>query len=71
MILEKEFTTNIIEFDSAHKALSWFMFLDENNDNIPDIILLDLKMPQMDGWMFLEAFKNVRHQLKIKLQSIC
>jgi len=27
-------------------------------ENLPDVILLDLSMPVMDGFGFLEAFKN-------------
>lgn len=43
-------------FDSGKKALAYFENLDEQD--YPDIILLDLYMPQMDGWQFLDAYQE-------------
>lgn len=31
--------------------------------NLPDVLLLDLNMPIMNGWKFLESFTNVEPQL--------
>jgi len=31
--------------------------------NLPDIILLDLQMPEFDGWDFLEAFSRIYSSL--------
>ena len=30
---------------------------------IPDIILLDINMPMMDGWMFMEEFARLKDQI--------
>ena len=43
----------IIEFTSGKAALD---FLNGNN---PDIILLDINMPLMDGWVFLEEYNKL------------
>lgn len=32
-----------------------------NNDKIPDVILLDLNMPYMDGWEFLDRLSDIRY----------
>ena len=41
-------------------------FLNENSntpEQLPDIILLDLSMPVMDGWQFLEAYINIKPRI--------
>lgn len=32
--------------------------------NPPDLILLDINMPILDGWQFLEEFKGIKKKLK-------
>ncbi len=44
-------------FLSAEKALE--LLLKVEPDELPDIIFLDLNMPTMDGWEFLESFKQL------------
>jgi CheY-like chemotaxis protein len=57
------------EYFSYTQAQNALDFLQENKENgelLPGVILLDLNMPVVDGWDFLEAFET----LKIKLKSI-
>ena len=52
------------EFADGELAIT---YLDEIRDNVkllPDIIFLDLSMPVMDGWEFLEEYNLLRPQLK-------
>lgn len=67
LMREKGFSNDFIEFDNGHKALQWFVLLDDDSDDIPDTILLDIRMPEMDGWAFLDAFKNVKESIKSKV----
>ncbi|WP_264563533.1 response regulator [Flavobacterium sp. N3904] len=59
-MLEQSKLVDLIKiFDNGYDAL---VFLKENLGNIdalPDIILLDLSMPIMDGWEFLEEYVKI------------
>jgi len=37
-------------------------------ENLPDIILLDLNMPVLDGWDFLNQFRDYKEELKKYIQ---
>lgn len=37
--------------------------LENNEDCIPDIILLDINMPIMDGWEFMEEIKIIKSKI--------
>lgn len=53
-------TCKVIDFDSGETALKVFSDAIETGDKIPDMILLDLVMPTMDGWEFLDRFEALQ-----------
>ena len=67
-MLEKYQLVDLIKiFDNGYDAL---VFIKENMDNIeslPDIILLDLSMPIMDGWQFLDEFVKINPKIGKKI----
>jgi CheY-like chemotaxis protein len=68
--------TNIVEIIKVFEnGLDAINFLKENSTNIealPEIILLDLSMPIMNGWQFLEEFITLNPYLnKIITIYIC
>ncbi len=51
------------EYSSYLEAGKAFKFLEHHRDDIqslPDVILLDLNMPGMDGWDFLDKYNKLK-----------
>ncbi|MBY0427227.1 MAG: response regulator, partial [Cytophagales bacterium] len=45
----------------------------EQGENLPNVILLDINMPEMDGWQFIEEFRTLKamsgHKTAIYISS--
>ena len=47
-------------FSSTIEALKYFKNLsDEGRKNLPEVIFLDINLPEMTGWEFLDEFKDL------------
>ena len=64
IIETKKLCKNLLIFNDGKQSLDYFETLLENLDEnkIPEIIFLDLNMPVMDGWEFLECFTKIKHK---------
>ena len=54
----------VVEFGSGNDTIEFLKMHHDEVENIPDVMLLDINMPQFDGWMFLEEFKKIKETLK-------
>ncbi len=63
-ILEN-YSYNVFVADSGKKALKIF---DKEKDNI-DLIILDLSMPEMDGFTCLNKFLKIKKNIKVIISS--
>lgn len=54
----KKLSENLLIFKNGQEALDYFETLEELS--FPEIILLDLNMPVMNGWGFLKAFSKIQ-----------
>lgn len=55
---------NLLVFKNGKEALYYFETLLSNFDekDIPEIVFLDLNMPIMDGWEFLDEFTKIKNR---------
>ena len=56
----------IIMFHSAIEALDYFGKYADVPEMLPNFILLDIQMPEMDGFDFLERYKKLPKQITDK-----
>lgn len=64
MIDAKKLAKNLLVFHNGKQAIDYFVSALKNFENrgIPKVILLDLNMPVMDGWQFLNALGEHRFE---------
>ncbi|QJD94395.1 response regulator [Mucilaginibacter robiniae] len=69
MIQTIGFTADITEFQDGLEGLEHLKKISSQKEQLPDLIFLDLNMPVMDGWEFVEEFKTIQPDLakKVKL----
>lgn len=64
MIAKNHIYDEYLSFTEAEKALEFLYQNADHKELLPDVILLDLNMPVVDGWDFLEAFEKITKNLK-------
>jgi CheY-like chemotaxis protein len=66
------FCDTIWVFENGEAAIEHLQFLISTNGVLPDIIILDVNMPIMDGWDFLDEFNKLKSQLlkNIKIHMV-
>ncbi len=75
VIAKTSFSNEIATAKNGEDALNFFDILKTSDKNIikPELIFLDLNMPIMNGWEFLEAFNTEKyaefHNTKIIILS--
>lgn len=58
---------HVMVFNDARKAIDSINENIQNNELLPEVIFLDLNMPIMDGWEFLNEFKTIKTRLEKKI----
>jgi len=57
-------------FETADEALDALRDAVKNGDDIPELILLDLNMPMMDGWDFVNVLQEMESLRKIPVAIV-
>lgn len=50
-------------YDKARGAVDYLLHHRQTLEHLPDVILLDIYMPELDGWGFLQEFAKIKDQL--------
>ncbi|MDP2089556.1 MAG: response regulator [Flavobacteriaceae bacterium] len=72
IVIDNAGITNHIEITlNGKEAIEYITYSGEDNENAtihpkPVLILLDINMPVMDGWEFLEVFQHLKEKHKGK-----
>tara|TARA_R110002167_G_scaffold247308_16_gene452934 strand:- start:274 stop:684 length:411 start_codon:yes stop_codon:yes gene_type:complete len=64
------FCSNIIVHEDGEEALESITALLKAKQKLPDVIFLDLNMPIMDGWEFLDRFVQLSLEEKPRIYIV-
>nr|AGU10347.1 Response regulator receiver domain [uncultured organism] len=59
-IVEKTgYNINMVAKTNGQLAIDYLSALAENNESFPQLVLIDINMPVLNGWEFLEAYDKL------------
>jgi len=63
-IIKSKFSNTVLEYSSATEALKYLQDNQSNTEMLPEIIFVDIYMPIMSGFEFMQAYDDLREPLK-------
>ena len=70
LIENEHFASQVLVQPSGNNALDYLKMHAGNPDEIPEIIFLDIMMPDLDGFGFLSEFEKLNDQVKEKSKIV-
>lgn len=53
----------VLVFNNGQEAIDYLRKVADVPEDLPDVILLDINMPVMDGWDFLDEYKKLKSSI--------
>ena len=69
IIAKADIAEKTIFFHNGQAALDYLIANMRKEDELPDLILLDLNMPVLDGWQFLDEFARLASAFNKKITT--
>ena len=70
LIRKNYFAESIDKASDGAEALEYLKKRIKENLTLPEIIFLDLNMPKMDGWKFMDEYNKFSEEIKSKITII-
>lgn len=70
IIEASSFAENILVFQTGQEALDYLNANQDKENELPEIVFLDINMPIMDGFQFLEDFERFNETVRDKCKII-
>ena len=64
LLVKNESFEKVLDFKNGEEVIK---MLSDNNNILPSIILLDINMPVIDGWQFLEEIEKLPNKNKLNV----
>ncbi len=70
IITKSHFSSKILEYNLPHEALKYLQDNQENIEALPDVIFVDIYMPLMTGFEFMQEYEKLSDTLKNHCQVL-
>jgi CheY-like chemotaxis protein len=67
LILKSNVTDHVTILSNGKEAIDYLRNNVPDDASLPDLILLDINMPVMDGFEFIDSFKAIKHKKKVTI----
>ncbi len=58
-----QFSGKILQFNNGSEAIQYLEEHADDQNALPDLLFLDINMPLVDGWMFMEDYISLKSRI--------